>query len=269
MGILGKVFGFVFGFMFGKWFGALIGLWLGHKFDKAMGQNFNLSLFKSPGAQQQFFFTTFAVMGHVAKANGVVTTEEIRVANQLMDQMGLKGDQRLAAQEAFRDGKRADFPLDDELDQFVRLVKGRRDVLRIFLELQLQGAFADGIVDAKERAILDRIATKLNFSSRELNQLIARWEAEFRFHQKRQQRSSAGARPSSRDQLKDAYQLLGVKESDSDQDIKRSYRRLMIQHHPDKLVSKGLPPEMLEVAKQKAQDIQQAYELVKTTRGMR
>ena len=61
--------------------------------------------------------------------------------------------------------------------------------------------------------------------------------------------------------MNDAYDLLGVdKEADS-KTIKRAHRKLMNEHHPDKLVAKGLPPEMMEVAKQKAQEIQSAYDL--------
>ncbi|HBF47147.1 MAG TPA: molecular chaperone DjlA, partial [Shewanella frigidimarina] len=65
------------------------------------------------------------------------------------------------------------------------------------------------------------------------------------------------------------YVLLGVQESASDQDVKRTYRKLMNEHHPDKLVAKGLPEEMMELANTKAQDIQAAYERIKTSRGMR
>ena len=51
--------------------------------------------------------------------------------------------------------------------------------------------------------------------------------------------------------------------------IKRAYRKLMSEHHPDKLVAKGLPPEMMEMAKQKAQEIQKAYELIKEQKGFK
>ncbi|MGL4506273.1 MAG: DnaJ domain-containing protein, partial [Aeromonas sobria] len=73
----------------------------------------------------------------------------------------------------------------------------------------------------------------------------------------------------SADRLKDAYQLLGVSESDSDQDIKRAYRKEMSKHHPDKLAAKGLPPEMMEMAKEKTQEIQQAWEWIREARGIR
>lgn len=281
MRIWGKIFGVLFGFMFGGILGALLGLWLGHKFDQAMGQNFNLGAFSNPNGRAEFFFTTFAVMGHIAKAKGVVTSDEIQIASMLMDQMGLQGEAREQAKEAFRDGKRADYPLDDELRNLVSLVKGRRDLLQMFLEIQMQGVFADGQIEPIEQEMLERIAQILGFSQMDLQRVIARWEAEMRFQRKRQEqwsgsgyqqgsRYSNGESSASREQsLKDAYQLLEIESSANDQEVKRAYRRQMNQHHPDKLVSKGLPPEMLEMAKKKAQEIQHAYEIIKKARGMK
>ena len=69
--------------------------------------------------------------------------------------------------------------------------------------------------------------------------------------------------------LEDACNVLGVKPDDDATTIKRAYRKLMSEHHPDKLVAKGLPPEMMEMAKQKAQEIQKAYELIKEQKGFK
>ncbi|MBS2140066.1 DnaJ domain-containing protein [Escherichia coli] len=69
--------------------------------------------------------------------------------------------------------------------------------------------------------------------------------------------------------MEDACNVLGVKPTDDATTIKRAYRKLMSEHHPDKLVAKGLPPEMMEMAKQKAQEIQQAYELIKPQKGFK
>ena len=69
--------------------------------------------------------------------------------------------------------------------------------------------------------------------------------------------------------LEDACNVLGVKPTDDQTTIKRAYRKLMSEHHPDKLVAKGLPPEMMEMAKQKAQEIQKAYELIKEKKGFK
>jgi DnaJ like chaperone protein len=67
-------------------------------------------------------------------------------------------------------------------------------------------------------------------------------------------------------ELKVAYGVLGVTENATDAELKKAYRRLMSQHHPDKLVAKGLPEEMMRIAKEKTQEIQTAYDKVKKSR---
>ncbi|AUZ78736.1 MULTISPECIES: co-chaperone DjlA [Aeromonas] len=268
MRIWGKVLGTFFGFLLGNIFGALLGLWIGHRFDRGMGMSFR----RAPTQQQQavFFHATFAVMGHIAKASGQVTEQEIRVASNLMDRMRLSGEQRVRAQESFRQGKESGFPLRETLAEFRRASLGQRDILRFFLEVQLQAAFADGRVEADERAILQTIADELGFSQIELARILAMAEAQMNFFHRQQQGGQGQQRQApTKDRLKDAYQLLGVSEGDSDQEIKRAYRKEMSKHHPDKLAAKGLPPEMMEMAKEKTQEIQQAWEWIREARGIR
>ncbi len=130
MHIFGKILGAFFGFLFGGPLGAIFGLFLGHQFDKA--RRFNQAGFSTGGfgngpsqaeRQEEFFKSAFAVMGHVAKAKGQVTQEEIRLASIMMDRMNLHGEQRRAAQDAFREGKDADFPLEQVLNK-VRISSG-------------------------------------------------------------------------------------------------------------------------------------------------
>ncbi|ABV86195.1 co-chaperone DjlA [Shewanella pealeana] len=259
MRIWGKVFGFIIGFMFGRIGGAIFGLWLGHMYDRRQSQKAGLG---GGGKRQALFFnTTFSVMGHVAKASGQVTQNDIRMATSLMDQLNLSGQARADAQAAFREGKEADFDIYACLKTFRLISMGRKELLQMFLEIQIQTALVDAQLDQKELSILSIIAKELGFSQKQLDDLLARWQAEFNFHR------SGGA--GNQTSIKDAYKLLGVSESMSDQDIKRAYRKLMNEHHPDKLVAKGLPAEMMEIAKSKAQDIQAAYDRVKSDRGMR
>ena len=260
--IWGKLLGVIFGFLFGHIFGALLGLWLGHKFDTAMqGQSGLDELFTDRiGKQDRYFYATFSVMGHIAKAKGIVTDQEILVANNFMDKMGLHGAAREKAQAAFKEGKLAGFALKQTIREFRELSRGRRDLLQLFLEIQLQAAFADFELHANERKILHVIARELGFSAHELERLLTVLEAEQRFHKQQHQRRPA------KDELKDAYEILGLTENASLLEVKKNYRKLMNQHHPDKLVAKGLPPEMMDLAKSKAQDIQRAYELIKKSR---
>ena len=70
-------------------------------------------------------------------------------------------------------------------------------------------------------------------------------------------------------ELAEAYKALGIESSATDKEVKTAYRRLMNQHHPDKLAAKGLPESMMEVAKEKAREINAAYDKIKETRGFK
>ncbi|MBA5762143.1 co-chaperone DjlA [Vibrio sp. 404] len=282
MHIFGKILGTFFGFLFGGLFGAVFGLFLGHQFDKArrlQQAGFRSSPFgggpSQAQRQEEFFKAAFAVMGHVAKAKGQVTKEEIQLASTMMDRMNLHGELRTAAQEAFREGKSSDFPLDDVLARVKISSGGRFDLLQFFLELQISAAFADGSLHPSERDVLHRIAEKLGFSAQQLEQRLRMQEAAFRFQhggfggQGGQQQSGSWQQAPSANQLSDAYKVLGVDEDTDSKVLKRAYRKLMNEHHPDKLMAKGLPPEMMNVAKEKSQEIQNAYDLIKKVKGFK
>jgi len=268
MRIWGKILGAFFGFMFGNIFGMFLGLWLGHRFDRARSINFNAQhgIFGNSATSQQrqklFFDATFSVMGHIAKAKGQVTQTDIQVANAYMDQMRLQGEARSQAQSAFAVGKDADFPLEETLAEFAQMIRGDRNVLQMFLGIQIQVALSDGAVDDKEKAILYTIAEQLGFSRMELDRLLQMIEGQQHFHQGQQQQQQQA-------NSDDAYKILGIDESATDKEVKRAYRKLMSQNHPDKLASKGLPEEMMNLAKEKAQDIQKAYETLRKARGFK
>jgi len=266
----GKILGTIFGYMLTKHIaGALLGCYIGHRFDRSLAQRFAeqggfSKFFINKGdftKQAVFFHAVFSVYGHIAKASGQVTPQEIQAASMLMDKMGLTGERRAEAQRAFSDGKAPDFPLEKTLIEFKQSAFGQRDILRFFVEVQLQAAFADGELHAKEREILYTVAKILGFSVSDIDKLLTQLEAQMHYHR---QRASAQNGPD----IKDAYSILGVSAGDDDKTIKRSWRKLMSEHHPDKLAAKGLPKEMLELANQKAQDIQAAYEQVKKQRKL-
>lgn len=280
---MGKILGTIFGFMFGRIPGAVLGFVVGHMFDKGYSQDFNQKggfnrffanqdQFKT---QAIFFHCLFSVMGHIAKADGKVSDSEIRMASTLMEQMNLEGDTRSEAQQAFRDGKAADFPLKQTVKDFKESCHGRRDILQVYLEILIQSAYVDGKLDKAELAILETVADYLGFKPRDLLYLMSAFEAEMRFRQGgksgKGQQGSRGqtSNYSAKQSLADAYKILGVTPSQDDKSIKKAYRKLMSEHHPDKLVSKGLPKQALEMAKNKTQDIQSAYELIKDKRGFR
>lgn len=257
----GKLAGGAFGFMLGGPLGALFGAVMGHQFDKGLSLDHqDLNLNSQEQIQAAFFTATFSVMGHIAKADGQVTEDEIQIANDVMAQMSLSTEQITAAQTLFKSGKATDFEYIDIIEQFRQLCGRQTNLLRMFMEIQFHAAYADGEVHPAERAILMDLNQLLGFG----DDFFAQLEAAVRMHHGQQASKQV---KSTRQQLSDAYQLLGVSSDSSDAEIKRAYRKLMSRHHPDKLVAKGLPEEMMQMATQKTQEIKAAYDSIKAARG--
>ncbi len=252
----GKALGGAFGFMVGGPLGALMGIAFGHSFDKGMGK----TTADNERIQAAFFTATFSVMGAVAKADGRVTRDEIRLAEEVMKRLGLSSDMRQSAQKLFNEGKDSDFPLDEVVEQFRRECHRRTTLIQMFLEIQLQVALADGKILPAEWSMLKQICEGLGIPGATLDRLREMMEAGFG-------RSGYHPGASTKTSLEDAYQLLGLDASVSDAELKKTYRRLMSQHHPDKLVAKGLPEEMVQDATEKTQQIKEAYEIIKASRG--
>jgi len=268
----GKVLGGSFGFMLGGPLGAILGTVLGHRFDKGI-EGIKQQIPWHSGDQERvqtaFFTATFSIMGHIAKADGVVSKEEIALAQQLMAQMQLNPEQKQTAIRLFNEGKAADFPLNELLQQFRQECHRRKNLLRMFMEIQIQAAYADGSMDQSERLLLLNISQQLGFSRIEFEHLDSLIRAARQFAgggQYYQQGQPGHAAPSSAQQLKAAYELLDIPNSSNDKEVKKAYRRMMNRHHPDKLVAKGLPEEMIKIATEKTQEIKAAYEMIKASR---
>ncbi len=264
MSLIGKLLGAVFGYMLWGPIGAVLGVALGHQFDKGLSHTVFQSQADVERIQASFFTTLFSVMGHLAKADGRVSVHEIEMAKSVMQQMSLNEQQRAMAIELFNKGKQADFPLDTALQKFRRDTHGQRNLIRMFMEVLLFAAYADGELHPQEARMLKHIAQALGMSPYQLAQLEGMVQAQRAFHQGRGGRHEA-ARPRA-DLLQEAYQLLGVNSNASDAEVKKAYRRQMNQHHPDKLVARGLPEEMVKMATEKTQEIKAAYDTITQAR---
>ncbi|MCB1791070.1 MAG: co-chaperone DjlA [Gammaproteobacteria bacterium] len=268
----GKLVGGAFGFMLGGPLGALLGVALGHNFDKGLkmlpGADDRPAGGDRERVQMAFFTATFAVMGRVAKADGRVSPEEIRMAEAVMSEMALDAPRRKAAIALFNEGKSAQFDLDAVLEQFRVECHGRSTLIGMFVEIQLQAAYADGKLDPEEDRLLRHVCARLGVSEFDYHRLERMVRAERGFGDRTGGGPrGAGGHTAHKPTLDDAYAVLGVTRDASDAEIKRAYRRLLSQHHPDKLVSKGLPEEMMKVATQKTHEIRQAYERIRESRG--
>jgi len=110
--------------------------------------------------------------------------------------------------------------------------------------------------------LLLHVNAQLGFSAAEFERLAAMVRAGSHFEQGPRARPQAA-----RVSLADAYAVLNVSPTASDEQIKKAYRRLLSQHHPDKLVAKGLPEEMMKLASERTHQIRSAYEAIREKRG--
>ena len=258
MSWLGTMVGGAFGFMVGGPLGAVLGASFGHQFDKGAGTvklNNNFNFAEQQRVQTAFFNATFSVMGHIAKASGRVTPEEIAFANRVMAEMAVTGLLRSSAINLFQQGKQSSFPLHETLATFYQTCQQHPDLFRKFVDIQLQAAMADGILGGEEEAILWAICGQLKISRFEYERMKIRLQAQQRFYQQ-------ATAPKPAFSLREAYNVLGLKPNASSEEIKLAYRRLMSKHHPDKLAAQGLSDEQMRLAKEKTQKISKAYEMI-------
>lgn len=297
----GRVLGFILGFIFTNLLGAILFMILGYLFfdrpanlkkqqnDEAVraftsNANYNESLVK----------VTFALMGYVARGAGRVNESHIEKSSQIMNVMGLNSQMRKTAIDAFNSGKSEDFNLNDTITEIKSLIGNNFSFVNFILEIQVQLALSDGVLEDEEYRRLMDIAVKLGASRDSMEQYIRsrynemHFEQQFRdFYKSRYERGNTGSgydyssSDSSYDnssssysgsgfgssKLDSAYKILGVESSASDDEIKKAHKRLMLKYHPDRLASQGLTPEMIKLYTEKAKDIQAAFDLIKKERG--
>ena len=271
MNIAGKLAGAFFGYLIsgGSVWGMLIGAYFGHIFDRGLAQGDFSSVFNNVRnrleIQQVFFKTVFSLLGHIAKADGHVSSEEIQAARSVMQQMRLDEEQSKRAIEFFNQGKQAGFDSDRCIEEFRQISHHNRALSQMLMELLIFEALADGKLDINEERALLNISEKIGFSKQDYQRLVQMVLGQQHFHQ-----SGSGQahyqQQSSEDALEEAYAVLGITNSASSAEVKKAYRRQMNEHHPDKLVSKGMPEEMVKMATEKTQEIKAAYDLIVSER---
>lgn len=254
----GKVIGGLIGFGAAGVVGLILGLFIGHLFDRALARTFQ---FGSPEnierIRSSFFETTFLLLGYLAKVDGRISKSEIDYAEQIIVQMALSEQQRQQAIELFRQGAGSAFELELAVAAFVRNCAPQRLIKQTLLLFLISLAQAEQGIAPSEHAALVRIARLMGMAPEQLEELLRMANAQENFHQQRAQSATS---------IDDAYAALGIDGSASDKEVKRAYRKRMSENHPDKLIAKGVPEEMIKLATVRSQEIQSAYEMIRKSR---
>ena len=228
---IGGMIGFTIGGPIGGILGAIIGSKLGDKEQARPSIN--------QKNQAAFFTALFACFAKIAKADGKVTREEVdKVDHFIKERFKFPPDQRAFAIQIFNHAKDDDNSFRDYASQLSSLLSNNQSALVMFYELLFELSMADGHLDPTEEVILSEAIPIFGLEPDLFNLNKRKFGAD----------------------ISDAYAVLGVTKDMSYKEIKTAYQRKRKEFHPDTLLSKGLPEELLEKAKDKFIEIQSAFE---------
>ena len=269
----GKVLCACLGFLLAGPVGAFFGVFVGNLFDRGLVEHFANPLWhfhveKRPAVKTLFLSATFSTLGHIAKADGRVTEQEIQMAKTLMRNMNLNREQQKLAQHYFNEGKKEQFNLNKLLESLQTAAHDNPNLLQLFINTQYKAAQLNGLTDKKIR-IMNTILSYMHCAPIHKQ---TRFNDDF-YHQSsyRQHSSSRPGqeydRSNQNNTLASAYTILQVQPTSTKQEVKQAYRRLISRNHPDKLIAQGMSKEKIKLANEKTQIIRKAYEQICENKG--
>ena len=258
MGLLGALFGGTVGFVLGGPLGMIIGGALGSQAGARVagpgaGVHGGGARMGSPGAfqntQTAFLVAVISLAAKVAKADGHVTPAEVKAFDAVLrDSLHMSAADRRMAARIFNEARDSDIPA----ARFARQARGilgpYPDRLRDLVTLLLKIAHADGRFDPAEERLIREIVNELGLSESDYRACLALFGTT----------APSGG---------EAYEILGVAPDADVDEIKKAYRRIAREYHPDVLQSKGLPEDFMQFAKEKLQKVNDAYATLRRERG--
>lgn len=237
------------------------------------------------GLQDSFFKTVFSLLGYVARRDGRVNEKEIKRTETFMEKMGLDAEHKREAIQLFKKGAESHFDVKQVLHDFHPLAHKSPNLTQILLVYLINLARVDGELSNKEVDAVKEVASGLGYSSITFQHLLKMVSSQNKFNDdpigmgdaaQQQGESASKANEYNQQQsyrFKDeeersgcAYEALGLTANASDAEVKKAYRTLANQYHPDKIISQGLPPFMVEDAIERFKKIQGAYDCIKKSR---
>lgn len=256
-----KILGALSGFLVLGFIGLILGLIGGSFIDRLLAYGpGGVNPFNAARRQSVFLETVFILMGKLAKADGRVSESEISHVEQFMQKLRMTREHRLQAIALFKQGTAKDYDIQPQLNQFLAACGYSPDLKQMLLVYLIIMALSDGHMNDAEEELLRAIAGRLGYPPEAFERLLDMVLNQMHF---------AAGGVNSADALDDAYRALGVSKDSTDEEIKRAYRKLMSQYHPDKLMGQGVPEDMIAVATEQAKEVQIAYDLIKKSRNLK
>ncbi len=253
-----KLIGALLGFYFLGFFGTFIGYFLGSFIDRYIAYGIGgVNPLSQHQRQSVFLETVFILMGKLAKADGHISQDEIDHVEQFIQKLGMSAEHRQQAIALFKQGADANFNVEPSLKKFIAICGNTNNLKQMLLVYLIVMALSDGHIHSAEEVMLKDVARHFGYDQAAFKQILDMVLNQSHF---------AGGQTTSATSLEDAYKALGVSKESSDHEIKRAYRKLMSQYHPDKLMGQGVPEDMIAVATEQAKEVQVAYNLIATSR---
>ena len=247
MSWLGKIIGGTIGFVFGGGpLGAIAGAVFGHYFiDKNIQGQTDPRFFQTEQVQSTYFIALFSLLAKMAKADGQITKVEGDTFLKVINNMNLPPQSKQYALKIFNEAKYSPYSLEEFAQQYFTLIQGRRDILLSMLDMLFNIASADGQLHPAEEQALKNVQHIFQLTENEYESIKSRFFA-----------------------VTDKYyKILNCTPESTNEKIKKSYRKLINEYHPDKIIARGLPEEFIEQATKRFQEVQDSYEHIRKERN--
>lgn len=249
MSWFGKIMGGSVGFMLGGPIGALVGASLGHALIDDKTRSGYAEPGKLTGQEQRqaiFFTATFAMLGKMAKADGRVCEDEINAVRSFMrDKLRLDPTAQQFAISVFNEAKDDRTPFEDYARQFGQVFQAEPQLRMMFFEMLFTVALADGVLHPAEEKILRAAPALLGLHGDIFETVKRQFVSDLSHH----------------------YAMLGLEDGAEMSEVKKAYRKLVSEYHPDKVISKGLPEDFIKFAEGKFREINESYEAIQKAKG--